>query len=78
MVVKIFSMASREVITFSDGTMSSRNLLIILCTCSVCIVALNFFGDSFSQINCFGRGIIVIIGATGFWLIVLMLLHVII
>ena len=48
---------SREVITFSDGTVSSisANSLIILCVCSVCNVALNFCGDSFSQINCFGR-----------------------
>ena len=48
---------SREVITFSDGRVSSisANSLIILCVCSVCNVALNFCGDSFSQINCFGR-----------------------
>ena len=53
--VKIVSTASREVITFSDGTVSFGNSLIILCVCSVCNVALNFCGDSFSQINCFGR-----------------------
>ena len=45
----------RVVITFSDGTVSSANSLINLCICSVCNVALNFCGDSFSQINCFGR-----------------------
>ena len=32
---------SREVITFSDGTVSSANSFIILCVCSVCNVALN-------------------------------------
>ena len=78
-VVKIVSTASKEVITFSDGTVSSRNWLIILCVCSVCNVALNFCGDSFSQINCFGKcnNVSLIIGATGFWLIVFMLIHVI-
>ena len=77
-VVKIVSTASREVTTFSDSTVSSRNSLIILCMCSVCNVALIFCGDSFSQINCFGRcnNVLLIIGATGFWLIVLMLIHV--
>ena len=79
-VVEIVSTASREVITFSDGTVSSRNSLIILCMCSVCSVALNFCGDSFSQINCFGRcnNVSLINGATRFWLIVLMLIYVII
>ena len=77
-VLKIVYTASREVITF--GTMSSRNSLIVLCMCSVCSVALNFCGDSFSHRNCFGRcsNVSLIIGATGFWLIVLMLIHVII
>ena len=72
-------MASREVITFSEGTESSRNLLIILCTCSVCHMALNFCAESFSQINCFGRcnNVLLISGATGFWSIVLLLIHVI-
>ena len=42
-------------ITFSDATVSSGNSLIILCICSVRNVALNFCGDSFSEINCFGR-----------------------
>ena len=80
-VVKIASTASRdlEVLTFSDGTVSLRNSLIIFCICSVCNVALNFCGDSFSQINCFRRcnNVSLIIGATGFWLIVLILSHVI-
>ena len=78
-VVKIFSMASREVITFSDGTVSSRNSLIILCTCSVCHVDLNFCAQSFSQINCFGRcnNVLLITGTTEFWSIVLLLIHVI-
>ena len=75
-------MASREVITFSDGKVSSRNslIIIILCMCSVCNVAQNFCGDSFSPVNCFGRcnNVSLIVGATGFWLIVLMLIHVII
>ena len=53
--VKIVSTASREVITFSDGTVSSGNSLIIPCICSVRTLALNFCGDSFSQISCFGR-----------------------
>ena len=69
-LVKIASTPSREVLTFSRGTSSSRNSLIILCTCSVCNVALNFFLDLFSQINCFGRcnNVSLITGATRFWL----------
>ena len=41
--------------------------------------ALNFSGDSFSQINCFGRcsNVSLIIVSTGLWLIVLILSHVI-
>ena len=47
--------------------------------CSVCNVALTFCGDSFSQINCFGRcnHVSLVLGANGFWLIVLILSHVI-
>ena len=67
-VVKIASTASRELLTFSDGTVSSRNSLIVLCICSVCNLALNFYGNSFSQINSFGtcNNALLIIGVTGF------------
>ena len=54
-VNRIVATASREVVTFSDGTVSSGNFLVILCIWSVRNEALNFCGDSFSQINCFGR-----------------------
>ena len=51
----------------------------ILCICSVWNVALNFCRYSFSHINRFGRcnNVSLIIDATGFWLIVLVLSHVI-
>ena len=75
-VMKIVSTASREVITFSDDTVSSRNSLIILCICSVCNMALNFCGHLFSQINCFAtcNNVLLIIGAARFWLMVLILI----
>ena len=75
-VMKIVSTAPREVITFSDDTVSSRNSFIILCICSVCNMALDFCGDLFSQINCFAtcNNVLLKIGAARFWLIVLILI----
>ena len=51
-VIRIFSTASREVLTFLSGLLSIRKSCIILCIAFDCSAVLNLSEESLSQINC--------------------------
>ena len=54
-VIRIFSTASREVLTFLSGLLSIRKSCAILCMSLDCSAVLNLSEESFPQVNCLGK-----------------------